>query len=123
MVMVDNMNFKKNELSFEDAKSERPNEIIVTLRPEPMQFTGLKDKNGKDIYEGDIIKKKYLLYLLDGTKEEVIYIGEVIFSQGAFMISKCAHYNWHIDTPSGSIKEWEVIGNIYENPELLKEKQ
>jgi len=63
-----------------------------------MQFTGLKDKNGKEIYEGDITKN------VRGNIKEVEWISE---DEG------CDFTGWIID---GS----EVIGNIYENPELLK---
>ena len=73
------------------------------------QYTGLKDKNGKEIYEGDICS-------VDGG--ENIY--EIIFYMGGFMVavlpSKIRIY--HIgDSLFNNI---EVIGNIHENPELLK---
>lgn len=74
-----------------------------------MQFTGLKDKNGKEIYEGDICKcHDHPTGIEDAT-------GEVIFDQGRYWIG------------TGSIcslddygTAWtEVLGNIYENPELI----
>jgi hypothetical protein len=69
-----------------------------------MQSTGLKDKNGKEIYEGDI---------LDDIGSKVH--GQIIFINGAFIATHLNH-RWDMDT-----RYLEVIGNIYENKELLTE--
>ena len=71
-----------------------------------MQYTGLKDKNGKEIYEGDIVKGNYLRGI--GVVEWNKYFCK-------FDISHRMNIS-----PSD---EFEVIGNIYENPELLEDKQ
>lgn len=84
-----------------------------------MQFTGLKDKNGKEIYEGDIIDCR------DG-KAEIVYIE--IFAKfvmdfnlsGKKGLPDFEDRNYQdADTCMRSI---EVIGNIYENPELLEKR-
>lgn len=79
------------------------------------QFTGLYDAHGKEIYEGDII-------LYGGSIQH-----EVVFRHGAFgyllyggeFISYAGNTNFTFN-PLNRSKEHEVIGNIYDNPELLK---
>lgn len=76
------------------------------------QFTGLYDKNGKEIYEGDIISfVKGLKKTENGDWEDNVRIYEVKFEEAQFNIS-C------LSKVTNSI---EIIGNIYDNPELLKE--
>ena len=81
-----------------------------------MQCTGLKDKNDRLIYEGDIIYKK-------GTKN---YKGQKMYSE-VIWDQMYAEFNISDDNgmhrmPSNS-NNIEIIGNIFENPELLEEKQ
>lgn len=82
---------------------------------ELMQYTGLKDKNGVEIYEGDIVDSKYRW--------------EVIFKNGCFLC-KSNIDKTDIKTLGQILNlrrkvgcESEVIGNIYENPELLGENK
>ena len=75
-----------------------------------MQFTGLKDKNGKEIYEGDIVR-------ITGKVMNRCEEFEVKWFEPAF--GKVGHGK--IIYPLYQSDEQEVIGNIYENPELLKE--
>jgi uncharacterized phage protein (TIGR01671 family) len=73
------------------------------------EFTGLLDKNGKEIYEGDILKT------IDNEEfENEENVREVIWSQHDM--------RWNLDTLPlgwGGFASLEIIGNIYENPELL----
>ena len=76
------------------------------------QFTGLADKHGKEIYEGDIIRIQY---------EGGPLIGSVKFEDGwfGFQVQETENIPQHF-SPFGIQDKPEVIGNIYENPELLK---
>jgi uncharacterized phage protein (TIGR01671 family) len=73
----------------------KPSELVF------LQFTGLQDKNGKEIYEGDVI------WVRGGTRHEVR------FTAGRF---ECSHW----DLGGRKAADIKIIGNIYENPELLK---
>lgn len=80
-----------------------------------MQYTGLKDKNGKEIYEGDIIKLDDPNWGYGGMydKEHDGYLyREVAFEDGCFCFKNGSEL-YNVNGQS------EVIGNIYENPELL----
>jgi len=86
---------------------------------ELMQYTGLKDKNGKEIYEGDVVQIELSTVKdLKGTLEYNIYNLPVEFKEGEFRA--CAD-DWMVFGNLGCFnKECEVIGNIYENKDLIK---
>ena len=86
-----------------------------------MQFTGLHDKNGKEIYEGDIVKDN---------KDEAI--GLVIYTPPTFSVKLIDKLDtddyWALGAgkvypDNYKLSDTEVIGNIYQNPELSEGKQ
>jgi uncharacterized phage protein (TIGR01671 family) len=99
------------------------NDFLVTDDPYPMydreeihlplmQYTGLKDKNGKEIYKGDVVDIHYP----DNVDSRRDTIDRIILNNKQKFIEFL--YRTMVDS---SIQFLEVIGNIYENPELLKE--
>ena len=128
--------FTIDELVMDDSLAH----YLKNQAPALMQYTGLKDKNGMEIYEGDILGKRPYGYLKsDGTKdgrykgkEWECFAVEWVHSDAseAGLVSGYEYETdgkfagWNI-TFGGlefedDTKQYEVIGNIYENPELLK---
>ncbi|PPA85925.1 hypothetical protein C4A76_14870 [Brevibacillus laterosporus] len=105
------------------------------------QYTGLKDRNGKEIYKGDIVKRNFEIgrvvinpislgaedYEID---DSGYFIGVVSYrpSEG-YVLNKCKKFNDddELQSKKSGVKIYpnhaEVIGNIYENPELLEKAQ
>ena len=110
MCQVESLRFDGNgvyravliEESFHDRRIVEADEIVIE------QYTGLKDKNGTEIYEGDI--------LIDDTGEPIEY-WVVKFSDGGF-VGECAG----VAEALFELTNLEVVGNIHKNHELVEEK-
>ena len=116
MCDVTNISFDSKLVDIcQQGDTERCTEISVEFDEneiELMQSTGLKDKNGKEIFEGDVLGTK------DGLLNGVV---EYRSDLGMWTNSLISYNNFErLCNVAGSR---EIIGNIYENPELLEEKK
>ena len=114
--------FEIASIDFEEKKAALSNGTIKLLNVdfkqfELLQYTGLKDKNGKEIYEGDIV-----LIKLDETS--TWYKTVVGFKKGAFIANLIDKEDYvYIFHHGFTDDDFEIIGNIYENSELLEENK
>ena len=99
---------------------DRPQEFWSKVHPAScdvyvMQYTGLKDKNGVEIYEGDIVKTVFDL------AKRKRHIGEIYFQPTRlnWSVKHSVFANQDLFVYTRPDRSIEVIGNIYENPELL----
>ena len=102
-----------------------------------MQFTGLTDKNGTEIYEGDVVQ--FTAWWFDGNHAESNLTGEIVYDNYSmsFQLKGVKNTEWerytgHENdsdylTPFSELRfeeeDFEVIGNIYANPELIREAE
>ena len=104
MFNVESINFQERRV-YRDVVSYRDFNDI-----ELIQYTGLKDKNEKEIYEGDILS--------NGNNEKPY---KVIFENGSYRAEFEGDFEeYSLDLIDVVAQGCEVVGNIYENPELLK---
>lgn len=122
MLPVESINFREGYVSL----NEGDNSLTDTLEMiELMQYTGLKDKNGKEIYEGDIVKLIPLnserLKELGRKWYEHLKVEWGAYSDGEY-VTNVETWMIGINPLSEELLDEtvEVIGNIYENPELLE---
>ena len=102
-----------------------------------LQYTGLKDKNGVEIYEGDVVKLHETLLGIHSDIDRHETIGYIDYERGTYLICleleknkygykenyECwddGEHDWY-SLENEDFDTYEVIGNIYENPELIKE--
>lgn len=122
MVEVDAINFK-SEVIFYTVDKEIDGEIIDTLQTrffkeiELIEYTGLKDKNGVKIFESDIVKIVGYHHSTPHKIEEENFV--VVWSFERWVLQRKLKNGGVEETLLGD-EDDEVIGNIYENPELLE---
>lgn len=119
-----------DDCCFIDKRDERPYAFrgnthfielasVLCLDNTVCQFTGIKDKNGKEIYDGDIIRS------FDSNGNEIIHYIAWRETEARFVATYNDNKECRIDLTSCLYQEWinefdkEVIGNIYDNPEIL----
>lgn len=131
----DNTTYMIGDRELKCCGNEKPKGVLESFlenkRTPVMQFTGLLDKNGKEIYEGDICK-----FYIKGHRGEYVSYIKYFEEYGMYGFSTVPHYyetttnNNRPMGSSGSSTSWkpylpnsyrkiEIVGNIYENPNLL----
>lgn len=88
-----------------------------------MQFTGIQDKNNKDIYEGDLIRVNSVKITNNEVKKDDSYVLQIFYSEIEAAFKAATPKGVREGVLGGNLiiySSIEVIGNVFENPELLK---
>ena len=137
MSIVDILNLKEQTVETDDDCLSMAYSPEAPLEPECvlMQFTGLRDAKGVEIYEGDIVQGVVAMpqLLTSDTDDNSNFkmTGEVCYDRPSFMLkviqNRCAkardgmvNYFSFISDDGAVFEDMKIVGNIYENPELLK---
>lgn len=117
IVDVEEIDFMNEVINYIDNDYENNEQEIIGAyfeNIELMQYTGLKDKNNKEIYEGDIVKLR---------SNHGIGVIKYYDEWGAFIVEYIKPRPLAVLGMNYYKEDIEVLGNIYENPELLGEKE
>ncbi|AYB47968.1 hypothetical protein D5F53_29315 [Paenibacillus lautus] len=96
----------------------RANYHVPVDRETVGQYTGLSDRNGKEIYEGDIREGDHAIYLIEWNAEKAQYQAKAIQTK-TVLIKHCSFPLWQYVEDDGKCR-FVVIGNRWDNPDLLE---
>ena len=120
MVEVAEINFRTKRISYGDNGSY----VLYFKEAKLLQFTGIRDKKGNDIYEGDILEVHHYRDDENGCSGTETLLGLVTFKNGAF-VADFEPWGYELDflLSSEIILSNTIMGNEFQNPELLEVDQ